>query len=523
MNLNLFKKIPALFRKSASEQPASEQPKITSKYPIKPVQQWYKPKELNEKDILKRARKAKYDPVIKAFLRVMKANVVGDTGFTLQSKVSCFDSETNAKINLKIENDWYKYTKKEFELTGRYNLIDFCSIALVNLLAEGEILVRMYDSGEYGLKFQILPYKCLDYNKNETNIFNGVEVNGNLEPIAYWITNDYELATGKRIPSEEVIHITLNDDPTNYRGVSAFAPVLTLLEDINTYQNAEINAAIAEATQALVYKSGPTAKPFDGFGKPEDEANFKPNSGDGDSNTNPALDALVENYLPKGELGIAALPYDVNIEKVGGSHPNSAGPEFQKMFYKKLAAGLGVSYITLMMDLDASTYSGGRQTALIERPTYKHFRKLLIDKLVERMYEVWLSKYINQNKKEFKKVDGSYKAYFDYEFNNVGFEYINPKDEVEAQSLARKEGFTTMTEILSERGKDLEDILKTIKRERELVESYGLTDVFYKAENKQEMKPIEKPKNTEKEEINNEEDKIKSEDDEIIVINGDKE
>lgn len=485
-------------------------------------------------DIVKTLTKARNyaisDPIVISFIRCMKNNVVGHTGFTLQSKFSAFDIEKNAYINTKIETEWYNFTKAgNFDISGRYNIIDFLQLALQQYIVDGEAVIRIYKTGKYGIQLQLMQFDSIDYNMNEANIINGVEIDGYTKPIAYWIKGHNTKSV--RVPAEEIIHLVNTFDVAKYRGISFLAPVLPLIKDINTYRKAEITAAINEATSVLTYESDKDyGRAYEGAATVADLANFKP----GSKETAPAntgeniLKAFENSSVRVGGLAIEALPPGVRLNQLSSNHPSSSSPEFQKSFYKALAAGLGVSYLTLMLDLDASTYSGSRATALLERPTYKRFRATLIDQILERIYQLWLPSVLRKYSADMPKVENMYEAYYEHEFMALGFDYINPKDEADAQVVAIQNGLVTYTSVLAERGIDLEDHLKTIQSEQEKMAKYGISLGQYAQ--KQAEKPVETAQNKEElaqkmpkkvvKRLKKKPETIK-EDDEITVINGD--
>ena len=57
-------------------------------------------------------------------------------------------------------------------------------------------------------------------------------------------------------------------------------------------------------------------------------------------------------------------------------------------------------------------------------------------------------------------------------FTSRGWPWVDPLKEVNANIRAVKAGFKTLTEIAAESGKDFEDIVKTRRREMDLMESY---------------------------------------------------
>ena len=56
-----------------------------------------------------------------------------------------------------------------------------------------------------------------------------------------------------------------------------------------------------------------------------------------------------------------------------------------------------------------------------------------------------------------------------------GWAWVDPKKDMESNILANKQGIKTQAEIVSEQGKDLEDVYSQLAKEKELREFYGIT------------------------------------------------
>ena len=423
------------------------------------------------------------DPIVASYIRVMQNNVVGHTGFNLQCKINVgADPLKNSDIKVSLENEFYKFLKdpNNFDISGRQNNTEFMRSALRNFLIEGEIVIRIYKNGPYGYQFQLLNFDSIDYEYSSPKIFNGVEIDQFTKPVAFWIKDAYLKRV--RVPANEIIHVINYFDPAQYRGISTLSSILSILKDINTYRKTEINAAMAEATNVLTYESTPEfGRAYEGAqGTAGDVAMFKPGMPgmEAGADTLSASKAVLEAYqastIRVGTTAIEALPAGVSLKQIGSVHPNKSVSEFQKSIYKLLGAGLGISYLTLMMDLDASSYSGGRQTALLERPTFKFFREMLTEKIMERIFTLVMPGIIK--KLELPMIEGVYDVYLDdHQFHAHGFDYINPKDEMAANIQGINSGLMSYTQVLGENSVDLEDHLKTLQSERALMAQYGLS------------------------------------------------
>ena len=56
-----------------------------------------------------------------------------------------------------------------------------------------------------------------------------------------------------------------------------------------------------------------------------------------------------------------------------------------------------------------------------------------------------------------------------------GWQWVDPRNEIEATVTAIQNGLMTNTQALAERGLDIEDVIRERQAEQELLASYGVT------------------------------------------------
>ena len=66
-------------------------------------------------------------------------------------------------------------------------------------------------------------------------------------------------------------------------------------------------------------------------------------------------------------------------------------------------------------------------------------------------------------------------------FENVrwiprGWEYVNPKQEIEAKALAVQLGVESLTDITANRGKEWDEVINQVARERDIIRDLGLKE-----------------------------------------------
>lgn len=417
------------------------------------------------------------DPVVNSYIRIMQNNSIGYTGLTLQARTP------DTALNSRFEHLWADYSKaKNFDISGRFSCNDFLFNAISQYIIDGEIVIRKYKNSDskYGVQYQLLDFESIDFNINKGNIFNGVEVDGYLRPIFYHLKS----ANGKTrpVPADEIIHVIrpIPGQVGSYRGLSLLAPALPLLKDINTYTKTDLQAAINEATKVISYESDLNyGKAYEGASTASDIANFKPGKPEVTSSLTPERQAELlllarqNTQIVSGGLGIESLPPGVKLSQLASNHPNPSSVGFVKSHYTKLAAGLGISYMTLMQDLSGANYSGSRATYIAERPTYRKLRAMIIEKILDPIYEEFVTNLINSGKfPEAKRVDNSYDVYFEHDYMGLGWESVDPMKDSKAAIDLMSGGLLAPSTYFAEKGIDLEDYAKQIARDTEILTKY---------------------------------------------------
>lgn len=414
---------------------------------------------------------------VASFIREIGNNVVGSTLGSIQSKVAAFSPEENQNINNFIEQEWYKFSKAEnFDLSGRFDISEFLTQAITKYLIEGEINIRSFKLGKYGSQYQLLDFSSLDFTYHTGNVFNGVEIDGYTRPVAYWIVDNDEKKY--RIPAKEFIHIAAINGVSEYRGTSVLTPSFQQLENIDSYEQAEITAAINEATSVIYYKSDSNyVKAYEGASSVADIATFNPNTTT-DTTTPSGYDPsniLAGSGVQHGGIAIEALPAGVDIGQLASNHPNTGFVDSLKMLYRNLGAALGLPYSTLLLDLSDTNYSSMRAGEIFKRKLFRKLSNLLISKLLEPIYTQWLTKLIQSNKTVFPKINGSYDAYFQVSFPLPKFQYVDPEKDIASDIAALDNGLTTWSALINEQGIDFEDFLLQKKADEERAKQLGVS------------------------------------------------
>ena len=138
-----------------------------------------------------------------------------------------------------------------------------------------------------------------------------------------------------------------------------------------------------------------------------------------------------------------------------------------------MASALGISYTSLSNDLEATSYSSIRQGALEERDFYRDIQNFMIQHFVQPIFDSWLESAMEMN--SFGINMNRYDKFASAaEFRGKGWSWIDPLKEMNASVLGLKSGILSIQDVASQYGKDAEELMFQIARDKALAEQFGI-------------------------------------------------
>lgn len=393
------------------------------------------------------------------YLNLVSTNVVGPKGITLQVRARELTGALDQIANQQLEAAFYAWGQPGVcTVDGRLSWIDAQRVFIESVARDGECFVLFVEDNANPFRFrlQFIDPDLIDQDKNEIlanggQIRMGIEVDAAGRPVAYHVRvrppDDYQIGSTnprtERISADRMIHAFRPDRIGQNRGSPWTATAMTRLKMLGGYEEAELVAARISASKM-------------GF--------FVSESGDeyqGDGN-NP--DGSLSMDVQPGQF--AQLPAGVDFKSYDPQHPSTAFRDFEKAMLRGIASGLGVSYTSLANDLEAVSYSSIRQGLLEERDHWRMVQNWVIEHFCQPVYLRWLRQtldagIINLPASKFLKFSATI-------WVPRGWQWVDPRNEAEAQILAINNGLMTKTQALAERGLDLEDVLLEQQAETEL-------------------------------------------------------
>ena len=416
---------------------------------------------------------AKNNAYARRFINAYVDNVVGPRGMHLQVRSRDPNGALDSFANSLIEMRWKDFSKKgNCTADGKLSFLEVQRLFAEIYARDGEVLVRTiynFDNpSKYALEFiesDRLDHELNDNLSNGNIIRMGVEINKFGKPINYYILkvhpddNFHSPATYEKdkyniVPAEHMIHFYHQERPNQTRGVPLLSSCLKQLKMLDGYMEAELVAARVGASKMGFFKSG------DGTAY----------TGEDKTDTN--------NPIMSAEPGtFEQLPTGVDFQSFDPQHPTTAFKDFTKSVIRAIASSLNISYNTLANDLESVNYSSLRQGALEERSHYQCEQHKMIEGFMNIIYAKWLNMaFLAGNLSNLP--DGKYNKFNSPIWRPRGWQWIDPKKEVDALSIGMNNGFLSMQDVQAGYGRDVEDVFASIQTEKELAEKYGLKLAF---------------------------------------------
>lgn len=400
------------------------------------------------------------------YLDLVAANVVGPKGIQLQVRAREPDGRLDQRANQLLEQSFYDWGRTgTCTVDGRLSWVDAQRMFMESVARDGECFVLFVEdnANPWRFRLQFLDPDLIDQDKN-TQLANGaqirmgIEVDSSGRPAAYHVRarhpDDYQHsgqdAREVRIPAERMIHAFRADRIGQTRGTPWTATAMTRLKMLGGYEEAELVAARISASKMGFFTSD-SGDEYGADGADEDTGNLRMEVQPGQF-----------EQLPKG---VSFTPFDPQ-------HPATAFASFEKAMLRGIASGLGVSYTSLANDLESVSYSSIRQGLLEERDFWRMQQFWAIEHFCQPVYARWLrqtldSGVVNLPAAKLPKFSAT-------QWVPRGWQWVDPRNEAEAQITAIAAGLMTRTQALAERGLDIEDVLRERQAEDELMAEMGV-------------------------------------------------
>lgn len=417
---------------------------------------------------------------VRRYFKLVENNVLGSTGIGLQMKAKARDGSLDKIDNDAIENAWWKWSNRKYaSLNQRLSWLRIQRLVLRSCIRDGGALLRKVpqplEVNPFGFTLQPLEIDHLDndLNKVEPNgneIRMGIEFDPNGRIVQYHLFSshpgdNYQHRTRRiKIPAADLIHIFLPERLGQTIGFPSLVSSMLRLNMLNGYEEAEVTAAREGACKAG-YLEKTVPDDYEGD--------------DTDSSGNKISD-MEPGVIRELDPGQKFVPHDP-------THPTTAYGDFVKSVLRGIASGLGVSYVSLANDLEGVNFSSIRSGLLEEREEWRSLQNWLIEDLHQPVFDSWLEMSLASGAIRMPaNMGGSalplsrIEKFQDMEWKPRRWPWVDPLKDMQANVMAVEKGFDSRRSIISEQGKDIEDVFRDQAEDEKLASGYGLefpTDV----------------------------------------------
>jgi lambda family phage portal protein len=403
-------------------------------------------------------------PYIAQGLRSLVANVIG-TGIVPRWQG---DEE-------KTYNDLWNQWAPVADADGRHDIYGLQAAAYRAMQQDGEVLVRLRKRREEDglpvpLQLQLLEIDWLDSSKTLSTgggnqVINGIEYTSLGKVAGYWLFDQHPgemnvtmrgRASSHFVPAASIIHLYTAERPGQGRGFPRISPVIARVRDLQLYEDAELQRKNLETRLGVVASGNVT-----------DLAN-PPSPGE-------APDATAAKQGDLGPLasgGVMQIPPGMNITAI---EPKAAGGyvEYVKYQLHLIAAGFGVTYAMMTGDTKGGSWTSERAGRLnfqteAELERWLHFIPKFCDAVCRAFADA------AELARKVKKV--SYKV----EHSTPKWNYVNPKDDVNADLAEIAGGLSSFSEKLRQRGYKPAQVFDELEKDIKDLRARGILDVLLK-------------------------------------------
>lgn len=408
-------------------------------------------------------------------LRNLTRNVIGVTGFTLQSKTS------NLELRSFLESAWKDYCSRVggfVTLDERTSARDLDILILRSLVIDGECFIRRtFDpTSKYGWRYEVIdslqidPLYTVENVGNGHRIFMGVELDSRGREVAYYyrptVDEVYYTGNRERLDAANILHLYRKEFPAQIRGISMLAGSVLNLRQLDDYRTAElVHARVGSAIMGVWEWNG--QNPNDVLGGDEDDEG-----------------QFVREIKP-GIFPVAPRGYQAKF--LQGAQPNNQFGVFVKSIMRSIANSIGISYNKATGDYESVNYSSLREAALEDRETYCEFQKYLIENWKTIQFNSFVNALVVLGRIEPTKELADLAK---HQFFGRRFAWVDPQKEIAAKQTEIALMLTDPISELESRGEDPEDVIARFKDWNAKLEKAGMLEFWLAAfGNKPESAP----------------------------------
>lgn len=414
---------------------------------------------------------------MRRFIKLMKDNVVGKTGFTLSVRTMIGD-RLNDRLNDAVESAWADFSLKP-TADRKLTMTQLEKLMVSSWCRDGEFFVEIVYGNQYpdGVAFHPIEADLIDeglthrYLKNGNQIRMGVEVTDLGEPVAYHVLNQHPGDLSwvspqtkqryRRVPADRVIHVYEMDRPGQTRGEPPAVSVVNTMRMLDGYREAEVTGRRVKSSAMGFITEDERAQARDDI---DGMADDKVEGIDGEE---------LEMYMQPGTLKKLPRGHDFKAFDPGGAQTDYA--QFEAQIKTDASQGVSISPVSLGFETGKLSYSTHRGIVAEDRDMYANMQQFFIEQGMYRIFVVWLRSHVTYNTASEIAPSKILQVLANFRFMGRGWDYIDPSKDAKADIEMLKARTTSLTRIAARRGVSLDTLLQEIASDEKMLKRYGLT------------------------------------------------
>lgn len=329
---------------------------------------------------------------------------------------------------------------RNWDVDGRLTMLGQQALGFGTIVTDGEVLFRRRfrrTSDGFPLNFQVQVLEADFLNEqidgklaNGNTAILGIEFDAIGRRVAYHIFAEHPgsrwgaMPPTKRILAENIIHAFDPLRPGQQRGVSWFAPVVTLLHELQKYQDGQVKRQEVAAMFAAIWKTSET---------PTDLGELAPGS--------------VLNIGDEDEIDFTDPP------TVEGYEP------FMRVTERTIASALGLTYDQFTGDTSQSNYTSHRAGRMATDPNIRDWQQNLMIAQVCDRFAAWIEEAVQ----DVADLDPDS---YEIRWTPPARPVVDPSKDANADKAEIEAGLASRRSKLRERGKDPLKVEAEIAEER---------------------------------------------------------
>lgn len=385
--------------------------------------------------------------IVKAIIQRVTDNVIGN-GIYIQAKTK--DQKWNA-----LAEQFFTNWSKSSDFNGRVNLHNQARMGVTARFLDGDCGFILTKGGKVqGIESErIVSPDSKDVYEPSTQIVQGVQLDKYGVTEGYYIGN--RTANGE-VDNKNTVFVDAADfiflsNPFRFdqiRGIPDLAPVVNRIRDHDELSEATLTKAKLAAFRAFAVK------------RKEGRANIPTNGNnrlanvDADYSEVPPLNKI-------GQMSVYHLTPEESVEDLESKTPSSTYKDFDEIILREISAAIGLPYELMMMNFSTGGYASNRAALLQSYVVFDQWQEWIIENFYRRIWNWRIAKAIKDGTLPPAPVgDDGVSEWYKIDFTTPSRAVVDPGKEISANERAYLLGQTSLTQIVREQGRSIDDVLK---------------------------------------------------------------